>query len=902
MSKQKISKALPDPISLSLYVKENEVNVTKKVRAAFKRYDEDTFQTEDQVVDLFVDEIIPNFGYEAKKRGDTFTKKGQKPDVWVYPKGKKEEDYILIETIKKKASFTDFDKRKKRKYRSKSGLWIISNGVYCDIMLGEVEYCRRLDLRLDRDKKLFASLFFEDSPVLKEGDYFKDLVDIDSKVEKHLSKTISDSLSQHASFRYLATFLIVYSYLEQNNYFETTTMSELASLSEKDSLKYLMKLIGKKSPIENLDEVRKKVKKDLSKFRKVGAVISKILTFQNKLICYRNLDAYSFSNMYELAFNIRERKSNGIYVTPKTACIEITKRAYKSITSDEHYDVEGLDFVIVDPACGAGNFCEAAIQVITENVDYGNGSAGMERRSEKYNFIIKGQDINLEAVCFAEAACIISLAKRKMHDDFVNSPLSISFDFSHGDSTESKSSVYKNDSDYILYLGNPPYVKQTKQGSSKQSSSKGKVNLGNLILQTMVDRITSPRCSMGILYQIALVGNQNLDMETKLKDKELQISDYLYFGQNKLFTNTSPQKWGGIVWTNNEGHQGEYVHVRDIEPASSLEDIDFALREAFDESDPEPLERGITILDSESFSIHSTHNVDLAKSLLQLREESVDCEAGIQASSEFFDGKPCFQVPNGFFKSHQLNKLEKSYLKKIWTDCSSNHLYAKWTNEYLIDVPKEVYKDGRKAKSWKELQFKKDCPTLYRHLNKFKSELVKTRERASGSIPWWAIHWPRGGRIYKSDKLIIPQMINWDYPFLTFVDNEGLGAKFSYNVIWPKKGYRDDWKEALAGWLNSSLIAFYLKDLGGAKPRGADGEITGNHLKKIPIPMSIVKVSENEEVESRVLSLIELVKKYRFGFDLEMQSQVDLLCMDVLNTILGLEEEAIFKEDILEAA
>jgi len=408
----------------------------------------------------------------------------------------------------------------------------------------------------------------------------------------------------------------------------------------------------------------------------------------------------------------------------------------------------------------------------------------------------------------------------------------------------------------------------------------------------MLNSYDKERCSLGILYQVALIGSQSDVLQASIERKNLQIVSYMSYGVSKLFTALPPMKWCGIVW----GKSSSAKKLFKIDPiefparhSPTITEIENKLSENTKIAIEETFEENLKVNDAETFSILVCHNKELAAKVMSLKgEEELEIEAGIQATSEFFEiekvngGKkvsvqrPCFQISKKYFKNGTLNNFEKKCLFPYWANGSENdfELSSSNTDQQIIDI-------ALLTSSKDEKEIKKLCPTLISHLLEFKN-LINDKINNSGRIgPWWKLQRNRKGRIYNADKVIIPQMINLGYDVNFYMDNTGIGVPFNCNVVWKKEGYREDWKESLIGWLHSGIVTFYLTALGGMKPRG-NGELTGELLKELPIPKCIVIPSGDRNIEEAVKEIADIV---RLGFKNDTHIKLDNSCWHLFNML-----------------
>lgn|GEM_PF-3753774 len=893
--------AIPEPIQLARFLEENSSKIRRVCMRAFANYNDQLLGTEDEVCDLFIQTIIPALGWSAKFKGNTHAQNGQKPDIWVFEKGKAPEAFIVIEALKRRATEGDFQARRVRGYdeSSKSKLWFVTNGRRVDAYLGNLLICEPLDLVRERDRLLFSSMFNPDNPMLSGSDSASDMVDFDLETEKIISQVIFSHLKTSQDFRIPAVVFITQAFLEHAGYETSTFTEQIAQADIGEVPRIFQRLLRSRTGSKNLARLKTECL-DLSfTLERLPTFLKSLSKINGKSVNYRNLNSYTFSRMYESVFSKEERKNHGIYTTPQSACVKIAQQAYKALTSNAPRDSHSMSVGIVDVSCGAGNFCEAMIEVLFQGVDYGNAQNGIERRNERYSFKIIGQDLNAEAVTFAEAATLVAIERRRRSAEYQKNRLKIQLQFSVGDSTSKQTPVYGHEFDNLLFLGNPPYVKQTNQSLAKTSRSEGKKNLGTIMMENMSTSKAKVRKTMGILYQMALVGTQNDGLQATFDEAKLRIVDFIDFGISRMFTGIGAQRWAGIVWSDSKEYTGSLTRVNPVVAGSNLVEIDDLLKEEILKSESEILNDTLKINDSFSFAVCGSHSKELAGALISLRQAKLEVSQGIAANAEFFDKKRCFQVENKTFPAGTLNSTERSFLRKYWTGGWEASCELKWGGEFLIDIPKTVYVTEKGE--WDEHRFKQDCPALYRHLKPFKDRLLEARERKTGAIPWWSLHWPRGGRIYATHKVVAPQLINWRYPVQFYIDNGGLGVSFSYNVILPQQNYIANWQEALVGWLNSGIVAFYLAKMQGAKPRGQGGEITIGHLKAIPVPDCIVSKSSGRSSQL-VSMLIDVVNRSKVeGQSENIQNAIDAICTDIVICLIEdqVVEDIVYKRDMI---
>jgi len=875
--------ATPEPIELANAIL-SDPEISDRALAVFGEWCEALVPTnEDEIKNKLVDKINSlNFSYTASRQDNRRVNGGQ-PDIWVYGKRDVACPFLLIEVMKKRASDRVWTDHVSREYESQSGLVMYTNGILFKVFYNGVKYCD-FDFNDQRQRILFCAL-------IKSVDQFAsskpsyphvDLLTVEKKMAKVLSQLMRQSSEKT---RLLVTYLISIGVLEHTGYLTTSHINSIASSG--DPNRELQTLLEDRQRLPALEKLREDVRSHLHNIRG-SEVCQSTLRCDDKIVSFRNLDAYSLSRIYEYVFSARERGSNGIYATPKSICLEIARKAYKDLTYNEPRLDRVINVAVADISCGSGNFLEAAITTLCESVEYGANHVGIERR-QRYKFTIVGRDIHSEAVCFAEVASILALQRRHLNPVFAANPLDIEFKFDIGDgSNEEAVSELLKPYDYCLWLGNPPFVKQTRMANAVVAIRSGKKNLGTIFLETMLS-VPQARKVIGIIYQMAFIGSQCQDAQFLADNQSLYLNHFIYFGSSRLFSNLAAQKWCALILSSSTDIR-TYKKVAPINEPQELGSLD-ALVESYMARQPgQVLVDDLKLNTYKSFRMVTSHDRDLAEILLAIPAAGLQREQGIIPSSESFDNRPCFQVADSFRRL--LSDSEKDLLKPYWNETYQNDFYIAGGTSYLIDIPKTRFstrvlniresaeeKDARIVAM--EQVFAVEAPIIYQHLVNFKHEISAMRGRTR---PWWVLHRNRGGRICRKPKLIIPQMLNWSYPILAYIDNYGVGVPFNFNVILGRDEYRKHWQESLAGWLNSGAIAFYLNGMNGSKPRGAGGEMTGELLDALPIPDCVLYKSDSKS-EKLVAELVVAVKKSEGKFAAErrsIQNSIDRICTEIL--------------------
>ena len=120
-----------------------------------------------------------------------------------------------------------------------------------------------------------------------------------------------------------------------------------------------------------------------------------------------------------------------------------------------------------------------------------------------------------------------------------------------------------------------------------------------------------------------------------------------------------------------------------------------------------------------------------------------------------------------------------------------------------------------------------DKEKVTQYLSKYKSILQRRRECKNGSLPFYSLQWARKKEIFEGEKIVVPQRALVG----TFAYHKG-EFYASADVYFITDMKIDPF--FLLGYLNSSLVTYYLKYIG--KSKGSYLELYRRPLGEIPIP------------------------------------------------------------------
>lgn len=172
-----------------------------------------------------------------------------------------------------------------------------------------------------------------------------------------------------------------------------------------------------------------------------------------------------------------------------------------------------------------------------------------------------------------------------------------------------------------------------------------------------------------------------------------------------------------------------------------------------------------------------------------------------------------------------------------------------------------IYTDS----SFKNLNKINDYPVVKKHLDQF-SEIITSDNKPYG------LHRARDERFFQGEKIIVARKCA--IPAFTYTDFDSYVSATFYVI----KTDRVDQKY-LTGILNSSLIAFWLKNKG--KMQGNNYQIDKEPLLEIPI--FVGDKSQQKEIVARVDKILEIKKKDKNSDISTLEREIDDLVMDLYN-------------------
>lgn len=121
-----------------------------------------------------------------------------------------------------------------------------------------------------------------------------------------------------------------------------------------------------------------------------------------------------------------------------------------------------------------------------------------------------------------------------------------------------------------------------------------------------------------------------------------------------------------------------------------------------------------------------------------------------------------------------------------------------------------------------------DKENVIEYLSKYRKILERRRECKNGSLPFYSLQWARKRQIFEGEKLVVPQRATVGK--FAYHNGEFYASADVYFITDMKVD-----SFFLLGYLNSSLVTYYLKYIG--KSKGSYLELYRRPLGEIPIPV-----------------------------------------------------------------
>jgi len=602
--------------------------------------------------------------------------------------------------------------------------------------------------------------------------------------------------------------------------------------------------------------------------------------------------------IFEVEFDSSFRTKKGLN--------EKGKSLYEKLTSYKDW-LKSLK--IIDPACGSGAFLNQALNFLIaehEQIDdfiadlTGTGIRIFDTDKTILENNLYGVDINQESVEIARLSLWLRTAKKdrklSMLNDNIKCGNSLVDDYSLNyrkafDWKKEFSEIMKNGG-FDVVIGNPPYIKEYTNreaftGLHSHYCYQGKMDLwyffGCLALQIV-------KKDSGLIGYIApnnWITNSGASKFRNQILKKGKILEFVDFGDFKVFDSAGIQTMIYIMQRteNNDNYTFQYSKIIDSKitheinqkflqkinderftyftakiERDNLIDKTINFNNSSNETILEKIQKKQNFkLDDKELANAIIPNPDyLNNSILKKIPEEKIKHFNLKS------GDGVFVVPKNYFKS--LNIKEKQYIKPLIEATEvERYVFPDKSNQEIIYFTKKNF-DGNA------------CPTLIKHLEKFKEVMLERRETKSGQMDFYHIHWPRNENFFKEGSKIL-SVRKCSKPTFIYTEKEAYVTGKFYVL----KSDRIDLKY-LTGLLNSKLIAFWLKYKG--KMQGDNYQIDKEPLLDLPliepskekqneIAELVTQIIENKQKEIDYKDLLKQAKAEN-SFDREIKLKKEL--------------------------
>lgn len=380
-------------------------------------------------------------------------------------------------------------------------------------------------------------------------------------------------------------------------------------------------------------------------------------------------------------------------------------------------------------------------------------------------------------------------------------------------------------------IGNPPYGADLSEIEKKYCKDKYFdvhmrtpdtyiyfISLGEKLLKN--NSTLSYITPNNLLYQNECEKTRKLFLDTNI------IEDIINLGDNAFEDASVPTGIFRVKKNNKDDYSFEYRDYREI----PLNEINWETHKVKNLT-----KKDILLIPAYVFGIDSA-NFNIMKKIqdnsLKVSDIEEEVAAGISTGCN-----DAFRVTEEFAES---NNFEKDLLKPLLIGENINKYCLKYSDLLIIYSTKKSNTDNN--------------DNIIQHINKYKDKLDKRRETKNGSIPYWALHWPRNQELFENKKILIRQTSD---SIIAAYDNDNFYALNSLLIL-QKKDECEYSYEYILGILNSTLTNYIYKNLTQEAGR-AFSEVKPINVKKLFIPK--MSKEQQNKIEELVIKIIDNKKE-----------------------------------------
>ncbi|MDA3871827.1 MAG: Eco57I restriction-modification methylase domain-containing protein, partial [Candidatus Marinimicrobia bacterium] len=449
---------------------------------------------------------------------------------------------------------------------------------------------------------------------------------------------------------------------------------------------------------------------------------------------------------------------------------------------------------------------------------------------------------------------------------------------------------------FDVVIGNPPYIKeatnkQAFDGLHEHYCYQGKMDLWYFFGALALKIIKKGKGLIGYIAPNNWITNDGASKFRNIVIKNGKLVEFIDFGDFKVFDSAGIQTMIYIMKRSGDNQKYKFDYAKVLNSKIKHADAQLFLekvKESRFEYFTTEIEKS-KYIDKPINFINAELSIIIKK--IKLKEnfslESDEIASGIDLLQDFVNKKhkeviEDVNIGDGIFNlSHQeyialnLTLKEKELIKPFYTTKELDRHFGDKKNKYWIIYTSSEFKDEEKIKPY---------PNIKNHLDKFSSVFTSVNKP-------YGLHRSREEKYFKGEKILSLRKCS-ERPKFTYTDFDTYVNR-TFMVI---KTDRISQKY-LTGFLNSNLIAFWLKYKG--KMQGNNYQIDKNPLLTLPIikPINetqdkiselVEQIIEQKQKQIDYSKLLDKVKAEN-NFDREIQLEKEL--EDMLNTIVSAENQ-----------
>lgn len=559
---------------------------------------------------------------------------------------------------------------------------------------------------------------------------------------------------------------------------------------------------------------------------------------------------------------------------------DIADKTYDKREKQAYAKYQGFlhNIKVVDPACGSGAFLVYVFDyLLAENkrVDdiLGNLFGGDQYIKSILKNNIYGVDLNEESVEITKLSLWLKSAQKGKKltalDDNIKCGNSLIDDsVVAGDKAfdwKKEFAEIMSQGGFDVVIGNPPYlriqglkdndVRHTKYFENKFVAATGKYDIYTLFMERGFGLLRKDGVLSYILPHKFLIS----DFGRGIRDfivRNRAIKSLISFGSERVFQDASTYTCIILMSHGNSSLKYRSTKIMELFQETKSTYIPYAN------------------LSFETWNLSDRGTTGVFNKLNNQKLRAMDVFRGIyQGLVSMGDDIYMLRgrIENEFFVGYsnaleETVKLEKNILRPVLKGQDIKR-YSDLSSDLYVIYPHFMGDDGR-TKPYEENDLKVKYPLTYEYLLKFKNILIKRKIKYKTNTKYWyALHRSREIEVFKSKKLITPQLQN--YPNFTFSDSEVYCDAGGYCLILRDSSYGDILYYLTL--LNSSLMWFFIKNT-SSEFGGGYYYFKTKYIEPFPLP-TLDSIADQKPFIANAKVMIDL-KRRLYEVDARLQKLI----------------------------